>query len=84
MRSGTSIGAMIHEREHAESKLDFIHKFAVAQKECNETLYWLEILFNTDYICHIEYESLNYDATELMKMITVSIKTVKKYLKTSN
>ena len=44
MRSGTSVGALYREAEHAESKADFIHKLAIAQKGCNESLYWLELL----------------------------------------
>ena len=48
LRSGTSVGAMIRESEHAESKADFIHKLAIAQKESNETLYWLELLMKTN------------------------------------
>ena len=44
LRSGTSVGAMIRESEHSESKPDFIHKMAIAQKEINETIYWLELL----------------------------------------
>jgi four helix bundle protein len=43
-RSGTSVGAMVREAEHSESKMDFIHKMAIAQKEINETIYWLELL----------------------------------------
>lgn len=43
LRSGTSVGAMIRESEHAQSKADFIHKLSVAQKEINETIYWLEL-----------------------------------------
>ncbi len=78
LRSGTAIGALQREAEHAESKMDFIHKYAIAQKECNETLYWLELLFKTDYLNQQEYESLLYDAEELMKLLTSSIKTVKK------
>jgi four helix bundle protein len=45
LRSGTAIGALIREAEQAESKLDFIHKLAIAQKEANETDYWLELLY---------------------------------------
>lgn len=48
LRSGASIGAMAREAEHAESKNDFIHKFAIAQKEANETVYWLELLKATE------------------------------------
>jgi len=47
LRSGTSVGAMIRESEQAESKADFIHKLAIAQKEANETEYWIELLFQS-------------------------------------
>jgi len=77
LRSGTSIGAMIREAEHAESKDDFKHKLAIAQKECNETLYWLELLQKTEYITQEQYESINTDAIEIIKLLTASIKTVK-------
>lgn len=77
LRSGTSVGAMVREAEHAESKPDFIHKLAIAQKEINETLYWLELLFKTDYLDQKEFESLVIDATELLKLLTSIIKTTK-------
>lgn len=77
LRSGTSVGAMVREAEHTGSKHDFIHKLAIAQKEINETLYWLELLFKTDYINQTEYESLTLDATELLKLLTSIIKTTK-------
>ena len=77
LRSGTSVGAMIREAEHAESKPDFIHKMAIAQKEINETLYWLELLFKTDYLNQQEYNSLSIDATELLKILTSIIKATK-------
>jgi len=47
LRSGTSVGAMVREAEHSESKADFVHKLAIAQKEINETIYWLELLKET-------------------------------------
>ncbi|HBS88450.1 MAG TPA: four helix bundle protein [Bacteroidales bacterium] len=50
LRSGTSIGALIREAQNAESKPDFIHKLGIAQKECDETSYWLELLYETEYI----------------------------------
>lgn len=78
LRSGTSIGAMIREAIHAESKADFIHKMAIAQKECNECLYWLELLNSTNYFKDEQYENINVDATELIKLITSIIKTTKK------
>ena len=77
LRSGTAIGAMIREADFAESRADFIHKTAIAQKECNETLYWLELLYETDYITQTQYDSINQNAVELMKLITSIIKTAK-------
>ena len=50
LRSGTAIGALVREAQNAESKADFIHKLGVAQKENDETLYWLELLFETEYL----------------------------------
>lgn len=80
LRSGTSIGANHREAIYAETDLDFIHKLAISQKECNETIYWLELLFATQYIDKDQFESLRSDAEELMKMLTASILTVKKRL----
>ncbi len=77
LRSGTSVGANVREAEHAESPTDFKHKMSIAQKEINETLYWLELLCATDYICKSQFESLNADAVEIIKLITTIIKTVK-------
>lgn len=78
LKSGTSVGAMIREADHAESKADFIHKMAIAQKECNESLYWLELLNKTDYLKIEKFESINNDAIELIKLITSIIKITKK------
>ena len=77
LRSGTSIGAMVREAEHAESKNDFIHKFAIAQKEANESAYWLELLYATDYLNKKEFENINNDAIEILKLITSIIKSTK-------
>ncbi|MDL2227891.1 four helix bundle protein [Bacteroidales bacterium OttesenSCG-928-K03] len=77
LRCGTSVGAMIREAEHSESKADFVHKMSIAQKEINETLYWLELMQETEYISKQEFESINIDAIEIIKMITSSIKTAK-------
>lgn len=80
LRSGTSIGAMIREAEHAESKNDFIHKFAIAQKEANESVYWLELLKATDYLNEKEFENINNDAIAILKLITSILKTTKKQI----
>ncbi len=77
LRCGTSVGAMIREGEFAESKKDFIHKMSIAQKEINETIYWLELLNATEYIKTNEFNSLNKDAVEIIKLITAIIKTGK-------
>jgi four helix bundle protein len=58
LRCGTSVGAMMREAEHSESKLDFIHKLSKAQKEINETLYWLELLAATKYLSEKEFKSI--------------------------
>ena len=68
LRSGTAIGALVREAEHAESTADFIHKMAIAQKECNEAMYWLELLSATDYIEKEAFESLHPDAKELSRL----------------
>lgn len=77
MRSGTSIGANIREGQNAQSKPDFIHKFSIAQKECDETLYWLELLHKSGYIEDIEFTGFLNDASELLKMLRSSILTTK-------
>lgn len=78
LRSGTAIGALISEGKYAESKLDFVHKYGIAQKECSETDYWITLLYKTDYLSENEFNSLIDDDTELMKLITSSIITAKK------
>jgi four helix bundle protein len=77
LRCGTSVGAMIREAEHAESKPDFKHKMAIAQKEINESIYWLELLKETSYLSMEQFESINKDAIELIKLITSIIKSTK-------
>jgi four helix bundle protein len=77
LRSGTSIGAMVREAEHTESKNDFIHKFAIAQKEANESVYWLELLKATDYLNKKEFDNINTDAISILKLITNILKTTK-------
>ncbi|MCX6158537.1 MAG: four helix bundle protein [Ignavibacteriae bacterium] len=82
VRSGTSIGANIREGINAESKPDFIHKLAIAQKEADETLYWLELLNKTNYIDDSIYENLNKKCIELIKILKAIITTMKeRYLR---
>ena len=77
LRSGTSVGALVREAEHAESKADFIHKLAIAQKEINETIYWLELMCETGSLSAREFEGIHLNAVEILKIITTSIKTAK-------
>lgn len=77
MRSGTSIGANVREANNAESRADFIHKLALAQKEADETVYWLELLYNINLLKQEEFDSLSQEATELLKIIRSSILTLK-------
>ncbi|AKP51451.1 four helix bundle protein [Cyclobacterium amurskyense] len=77
LRSGTSVGAMVRESEHAESKRDFVHKLAIAQKEINETVYWLELLNETNYLSEEQFSSINADAVELIKLVTSILRTTK-------
>ena len=81
LRSGTSVGAMIRESEHSESKPDFIHKLNIALKEANETDYWLELLFKTEYLAEKEFSSLHNDCVELLKLLVSIIKTTKANIK---
>ena len=78
LRSGTAIGALICEAEFAESKADFIHKTAIAQKEANETKYWIELLYKSNYINTKSYKSIIKDIDELMKILSSIILTSKK------
>lgn len=78
--SGTSVGAMVREAQNAESKKDFIHKLAIAQKECDESIYWLELLKETKYLTEEEFNGLNTDASAILKMIRSTILTTKKTL----
>lgn len=84
LRCGTSIGANISEGVYSESKFDFIHKYAIAQKEENETKYWLELLMKTNYLTEEQYKTLNNSLVELLKMTTASIKTAKQSLITNH
>lgn len=81
IRSGTSIGAIIREAEHAESLKDFVHKLSIGLKEANESDYWLDLLFATEFITKKMYESIKKDCEELLKLLTASVKTSKLKIK---
>jgi four helix bundle protein len=82
LRSGTSIRALVRESEQAESKKDFIHKLAIAQKEANETDYWLELLFQSDYFNQTQFQSIKSDIIEINKILASIIITTKQKLAT--
>ena len=77
LRSATSIGANVHEAQYAQSTKDFISKLEIAQKECYETEYWLELLFETNCISEIIYKPLQNDCGAIRRMLISSLKTIK-------
>ena len=76
-RSGTSIGANIREAQYAHGKADFIAKLQIALKEANETGYWLELLYKTNYMSEADYKALASACTSIRVMLISSIKTAK-------
>ena len=77
LRSGTSIGANIHEANYASSKADFINKFQIALKECYETDYWLGLFMDTKIITAEEYGSMFSQCSKIRKLLIASITTAK-------
>ena len=77
LRAGTSIGANLAEAEFAISRKEFIAKSQIALKECAETRYWIELLYNAKLITKKEFESIYFDCVELLKMLVSSLKTLK-------
>ncbi|MBQ6168978.1 MULTISPECIES: four helix bundle protein [Ruminococcus] len=75
LRSGTSIGANISEALEAQSDKDFLSKMCIALKETAETIYWLRLLHETEYITDIQFTSMNRDACELKAILSSIIKT---------
>ena len=77
LRSGTSIGANIHEANYASSKADFIAKMQIALKECYETEYWLELFVKTNILSEEQYKSLKNSCGKIRKLLIASINTAK-------
>ncbi len=77
VRSGTSIGANIHEAQYAHGKSDFVAKLEISLKECSETEYWLELLFETNKISEIIYKELKQQAGTIRRILIASCKTAK-------
>ena len=80
-RSGTSIGANIHEAQYAQGKKDFISKLEIALKEASETGYWLELLRRTNYIDEQSYKVLSAKCTSLRVMLIASCRTARENTK---
>ena len=77
LRSGTSIGANIHEAQYAQGTKDFISKFEISLKEVYETEYWLELLFETGYIDQETYKPIQNNCGSIRRMLISTIKTIK-------
>ena len=77
LRSGTSIGANIHEANYAASKADFINKFQIALKECYETEYWLELMLKAELLQEDVAKVLLHDCGSIRRMLVSSINTIK-------
>jgi four helix bundle protein len=77
LRSGTAVGALVREAEHAQSKADFINKMSIALKEANETDYWIDLLHQSDYITQESYDSIHPNIQELIKLLVSIVKSSK-------
>jgi len=77
LRCGTSVGANVHEAQYAQGTKDFISKFEIALKECNESEYWLELLYETDSITKVEFDDFQKRCIELRRMLVSSVTTLK-------
>ena len=77
LRSGTSVGANIHEAQYAQGTKDFISKFEIALKECNESEYWLELLFEVNSLSKEEFKHFKKQCVDLRRMLVSSVTTLK-------
>ena len=84
LRSGTSVGANLHEAQYAQSGKDFVSKLEIALKECNETDYWLELLQDTSSVPEQEAQQMRAICTDLRRMLVSAIKTMKQKQTNSN
>jgi len=78
LRCGTSIGANIAEAQRAQTRADFHAKMCIAQKEAGETEYWLQLLFETDYLTEAEYASIGADLKEIIRMLAAICKATRR------
>ena len=80
LRCGTSVGANVHEAQYAQGTKDFISKFEIALKECNESEYWLELLYETNSIAENDFKSFQTKCIELRRMLVSSVMTLNKQI----
>jgi len=78
LRAGTSIGANLAEAEFAISTKDYLSKKTIALKECAETVYWLELLYDTDLLSKVLFEELQSECMEILRLLNSSIKTTRR------
>ncbi len=78
VRCGTSIGANVAEAQRGQSKADFYAKMSIALKEANEAQYWIELLYRTEYFDAEQYQSMNADAEEIIRILTAICRTASK------
>ena len=81
LRCGTSVGANVHEAQYAQGTKDFISKFEIALKECNESEYWLELLYETNSISKKDFDISQKSCIELRRMLVSSVTTLKEKMK---
>ncbi len=81
LRSGTAVGALVKEAEHAQSRPDFLNKMNIALKEANESEYWLMLLKEAHFLSEIEFSSIHKDCSELIRLLASIVKTTKTTLK---
>ena len=77
LRCGTSIGANVYEAQYAQGTKDFISKFEIALKECNESEYWLELLYETNSLTEVDFKDFHSKCIELRRMLVSSVTTLK-------
>ena len=77
LKSGTSVGAMMREAKYAQSRADFVNKTSIALKEANETLYWIELLYRSDYFDEKSFQSIHQEANEITSILASIVKTTK-------
>ena len=77
LKSGTSVGANVHEAQYAQGTKDFISKFEIALKECNESEYWLEILHETNALSEPDFNHFHIACIELRRMLVATVTTIK-------